>query len=117
MIASREHWTFTVGECVGLKRSPHFDTHSGIVAHPQHAIDREAHMNERNARAEHNTQYSVPPIFDGDLEWGAERNEIRNPGNGSAASKRPALNSKDEVKNGSEAGERSQANEKSHEPS
>jgi len=27
------------------------------------------------------------------------------------------LNSKDEVKNGSEAGERSQANEKSHEPS
>ncbi|WP_139350124.1 hypothetical protein [Rhodanobacter sp. C03] len=75
-------------------------------------------MNERNARAEHNTQYSVPPIFDGDFGWDTERNEIRDPGNGSAASKRSALNSKDGIKNGSEeGGEQPQPNEKPHESS
>lgn len=73
-------------------------------------------MNERNARAEHNTQYSVPPIFDGDLGWDTERNEIQNPDNDSAASKRSVSNSQKGVKNGGEGGEQPQANEKSHEP-
>jgi hypothetical protein len=66
-------------------------------------------MNERNARAEHNTQYSVPPIFDADLGRDTERNEIRNSGDGSAMPKRSEVpNSKDGAENGNEEHEQPQ---------
>ncbi|WP_449429136.1 hypothetical protein [Rhodanobacter umsongensis] len=39
-------------------------------------------MNERNARDEHNTQYSVPPVFNEEFGWNSQRNEIRNPSTG-----------------------------------
>jgi hypothetical protein len=48
---------------------------------------KETIMNERNARDEDNTQYSVPPVFSEKSGWNSPRNEIRNPSNGSAERK------------------------------
>jgi|GEM_PF-4127504 len=46
-------------------------------------------MNERNARVEHNTQYSVPPVFDEELGRSSQGNKMRIRNNVPAGQKSP----------------------------